>query len=907
MAEDIAAMMQEAWRAFMQEGTIGLELQALLLLCVAVGFAATSWLFQGKAGDHTPSSKKSSKECTPRAKDEPIVSSKQEKDFSVPAEPKPSAGVKPAPAPARSASKAELVFEMEGGIFDGDAMVNIAESPYSFEESITGAFSISFRARWDALRLRSRIVDLGDGQSADNIVIANLERGRTLLVEIYRGSAKKRLLMPTALTIGETNDYLFTVSDSGFMRLLRDGSQLGVQPQGYTPRDVKRTKLLVGGSNWPNDENFKGEISQLKIWRGEATWQDAFPQGAERPKELRKIGLSEEKLPEAEPVEQEPKAAEDLHLEQQVSERDAKILAKKAARKARKAAEAAEAAEVQEAADAAAGAEAAKVHEAADAAAAAEAAKAQEAADAAAAAEAAKAQEAADAAAAAEAAKAREAADAAAAAEAAEASAVKKRDGKTSWADIPEEASEELPRRLAACAEAAAPASIEAKDEDFLVVFAGGKKQRAKNQHNSEVLGGMGGRASGGGSSGSRSKPQEAEAPAPKAEAPAPKAEAPAPKAATAAPPQPAPPQPKPPPSPQLASSLSPTEKEIMKLEKKSREVLKLKERQKAGEELEKLQLDKLERAGDIGPKLAELQRQAAIEKGIISSYDQEVPAVVSALPTRTPLKLPSQTEPRWRPNGACPGGCDMPSFGSGGCGVQGGNCGGEEGPYQLVPQDMSQMHPMAVMGMPMMGDMAPPSEERWEVCWEWANRGYCPRGQTCRWEHPEPICDDGYGNSFAFWHGEDVEQSRHEFLVAMVPAGPGDFQNGNYGPQAFHGDGNQFGPCGACAGQCGPCGPCNGSAGPLGAGHCGPCGPCGGAGPCGPCGHCGGEGPSGAFVPFSGDGPSGPCRPFGGDGPSGPCRPFGGEGPSGPCGSFGGMVMHHDRAASFDDSPFAS
>lgn len=49
--------------------------------------------------------------------------------------------------------------------------------------------------------------------------------------------------------------------------MLQDGSQLGVQPQGYAPLSVERRKLLVGGSNWSSDENFMGEISELKIWR----------------------------------------------------------------------------------------------------------------------------------------------------------------------------------------------------------------------------------------------------------------------------------------------------------------------------------------------------------------------------------------------------------------------------------------------------------------------------------------------------------------------------------------------------------------------------------------------------------------------------------------------------------------
>eukprot|EP00439_Symbiodinium_sp_Y106_P039606 s4024_g4.t2 len=164
----------------------------------------------------------------------------------------------------------EPLFTFEGCAFDGDRIVNIRENPHCFTHQLGGAISIAFTARWDAFQLRSRILDFGDGPGVDNIVIGNLEKGRTLLVEVYRGPSKKRMLMPGSLMLGETNSYLLSISETGHMRMLRDGDQLGVQPQGFAPRSVERRKLLVGGSNSTGDENFEGDIRDLRIWRGEA-------------------------------------------------------------------------------------------------------------------------------------------------------------------------------------------------------------------------------------------------------------------------------------------------------------------------------------------------------------------------------------------------------------------------------------------------------------------------------------------------------------------------------------------------------------------------------------------------------------------------------------------------------------
>eukprot|EP00435_Cladocopium_sp_Y103_P069984 s884_g34.t1 len=168
---------------------------------------------------------------------------------------------------AKSFEEAEVtpvipLFTFDGLDFDGDRIVNLREKPYYFEEQFGGAMSISFIARWDAFALRSRIIDFGDGATADNIIIANLETGRSLIVEVFRGPSKKRLTMPGCLALGETHRYLLSISESGLMRMLQDGSQLGVQPQGYAPRSVERRKLLVGGSNWSSVLRLK------KGWRG---------------------------------------------------------------------------------------------------------------------------------------------------------------------------------------------------------------------------------------------------------------------------------------------------------------------------------------------------------------------------------------------------------------------------------------------------------------------------------------------------------------------------------------------------------------------------------------------------------------------------------------------------------------
>merc|ERR1719210_1563492 len=138
--------------------------------------------------------------------------------------------------------------------------------------------------------------------------------------------------MTSAVTIGETHRYLFTVSDAGRMRMIRDGVVLGELTGGYVPREAERTKLYVGGSSWPNDGLFQGVISELKLWRGTVEWGTAFPTPRRADEAL------EDVLPQA-GADAGSGAAAQKQGEEETSERVAKLMAKKAERKARKAME----------------------------------------------------------------------------------------------------------------------------------------------------------------------------------------------------------------------------------------------------------------------------------------------------------------------------------------------------------------------------------------------------------------------------------------------------------------------------------------------------------------------------------------------------------------------------------------
>merc|ERR1719201_1284569 len=182
-------------------------------------------------------------------------------------------------SPANNASpdsEASLVH-YPGGAFNGLHCVDLAAAPYNFNTVLGGALSISFVARWDAFHSWSRVVDFGSGPQMDNIIIANYEKQNTLCADVYRGVARKRLLISACINVGELNQYMLTISESGCMKMYRDSVLIGELQKGYAPKSVERSYLYVGRSNSSGDGTFQGNISDLKLWSRVVEWTTAFP------------------------------------------------------------------------------------------------------------------------------------------------------------------------------------------------------------------------------------------------------------------------------------------------------------------------------------------------------------------------------------------------------------------------------------------------------------------------------------------------------------------------------------------------------------------------------------------------------------------------------------------------------
>jgi len=159
--------------------------------------------------------------------------------------------------------------KFHGSDDDFDDLVSRIESTSKWTKQICGALSVAFIARWDSLGSWTRIIDFGSGPSRSNIVIANLESSSSLLFAVQNGHDMRNfraVVAKDAIVLGEEHTFLCTVTESGRMRIYRDGKLMADNPNGHAPIPIARRHLYVAKSNWYENEMFIGKIKDVRIW-----------------------------------------------------------------------------------------------------------------------------------------------------------------------------------------------------------------------------------------------------------------------------------------------------------------------------------------------------------------------------------------------------------------------------------------------------------------------------------------------------------------------------------------------------------------------------------------------------------------------------------------------------------------
>ena len=130
----------------------------------------------------------------------------------------------------------------------------------------SGGFTVEAWVWYDSFNSWSRIVDLGNGQAVDNIVLANEGTSGKLCLASYNGTSGQNFV--TSNPVLETKQWIHlaaTIDTSGNAKIYKNGLEVGSSRLSL-PNNTRRTKNYIGRSNWNSDGYFQGNMSEVRIW-----------------------------------------------------------------------------------------------------------------------------------------------------------------------------------------------------------------------------------------------------------------------------------------------------------------------------------------------------------------------------------------------------------------------------------------------------------------------------------------------------------------------------------------------------------------------------------------------------------------------------------------------------------------
>lgn len=147
----------------------------------------------------------------------------------------------------------------------------------SLSQDFSKGFTIEAWVRFTGTGSWTRIVDLGAGQAANNIVIARYSTTSDLVLAIYRDSSYDELRATDAIPLGRwfhvavTLDSVSADGSKGDAHIYVNGVEVATGSI-HAPRSgVVRSKCWIGKSNWSGDPLFRGQMSEVRIFSAPRT------------------------------------------------------------------------------------------------------------------------------------------------------------------------------------------------------------------------------------------------------------------------------------------------------------------------------------------------------------------------------------------------------------------------------------------------------------------------------------------------------------------------------------------------------------------------------------------------------------------------------------------------------------
>ena len=170
-----------------------------------------------------------------------------------------------------TAPQASIGTPPRKALFFNDQLTSYPVLP-STSVVFSGGFTIQAWIYLYAFNHFARIIDLGNGASADNIMFFIGTDGRLGANVFVVNSAPLGDIFsdPGVLTLRRWTHVAMSVATDGTIKLYRDGVEVR-SARTQVPRNVVRGSNYLGRSNWANDPLLHGHLADVSIWQGART------------------------------------------------------------------------------------------------------------------------------------------------------------------------------------------------------------------------------------------------------------------------------------------------------------------------------------------------------------------------------------------------------------------------------------------------------------------------------------------------------------------------------------------------------------------------------------------------------------------------------------------------------------
>ncbi|WP_428267374.1 LamG-like jellyroll fold domain-containing protein [Haliangium sp.] len=170
--------------------------------------------------------------------------------------------------PARMPSwYASTLMLMDGLHFDGeDDYIALPTMNPAFSKGLT----IEAWVCLDSHKGFGSIVDLGNGNTGDNIVLWTQGSSNGLVLFVYRGTITHYLIATDVLEVGVWTHVAATLDAEGKATLYKNGAPVATGPV-HLPVELERSQNYIGRSSLCDPSLIHGRVDEVRLWEGART------------------------------------------------------------------------------------------------------------------------------------------------------------------------------------------------------------------------------------------------------------------------------------------------------------------------------------------------------------------------------------------------------------------------------------------------------------------------------------------------------------------------------------------------------------------------------------------------------------------------------------------------------------